>query len=109
MLISFLSTDLERLCSNESVAKRKLGNPGAKKLRARLADLEAAACVAHLVAGRPHSLKGDRDGQFSVDLHGGFRLVFGPASDPVPTNTDGAIDWSQVVSIQIVFIGDYHD
>lgn len=36
-------------------------------------------------------------------------MVFRPTEDPPPLTADGATDWSQVTSITIVFIGDYHD
>ena len=60
-------------------------------------------------AGRPHPLKGDRLGQFSVDLQGAVRLVFESSQDPIPRNADKSIAWNQVNKVRIVFIGDYHD
>jgi proteic killer suppression protein len=69
----------------------------------------AAQRVTDLIAGRPHPLKGDRSGQFAVDLDGGRRLVFEAASDAPPTQDDGSIDWRQVTAVTVVFIGDYHD
>jgi toxin HigB-1 len=88
---------------------KKLGDAGARKLRARLADLAAASRVTDLVAGNPHPLKGDRLGQFAVDLTGGWRLVFASANDPVPRRGDASIDWSSVTIVCIEYIGDYHD
>lgn len=108
MDILFATVDLERLCLEERRAKKELGGPCAKKLRTRLADLAAARNVTDLVAGHPHPLQGDRRGQFALRLHGGYRLVFEPAQLPAPLH-DGAIDWSQVTAVRIVFIGDYHD
>ena len=89
--------------------ERKLGAACARKLRSRLADIQAAACVAELTAGRLHPLSGDRAGQFALDLEGGTRLVFEPDQDPIPCRDDGGIDWSRVTSIRIINIGDYHD
>jgi proteic killer suppression protein len=100
---------LSALCEQQRVAIRVLGKPCARKLRSRLADLAAAANVRELVAGRPHPLKGDRSGEFALDLHGGVRLVFKPVNYPIPLHDDGGIDWSQVNYVQIIFIGDYHD
>lgn len=105
----FLDKKVRNLCESAGIAERKLGAISARKLRNRLADLEAAANVAELTAGRPHPLGGDRAGQFSLELAGGHRIVFSPANDPVPLTADGAISWSQVTIIQIEFIGDYHD
>ena len=109
MEINSLNNDLRALCEQEKLAVRSLGKPCARKLRTRLADLMAAAHVRELVAGRPHPLSGDRQGQFALDLHGGVRLVFEPDHEPVPVLADGGIDWAQVTRIMIIFIGDYHD
>lgn len=109
MHIVFSSTDLESLCLDEREQTRKLGGPGARKLRTRLADLNAAANVGALVAGRPHPLVGDLAGKFALDLDGGRRLVFEPADTPVPHTGSGAIDWPAVRSVRITLIGNYHD
>lgn len=86
-----------------------LGDIGAKKLAARLSEIEAALCVTDLVIGNPHPLKGDRHGQFALSLAGGWRLVFAPANDPIPLREDESILWSQVTIVCIEFIGDYHE
>ncbi len=109
MEITFSNRKLKKLCEKEQEAQRKLGKNCARKLRARLADLNAAESVRALVAGKPHPLKGDRAGQFAVNLDGGVRLVFEPANKPVPLNEDNSINWSEVTAVCIVFIGDYHD
>ncbi|MBH2018499.1 MAG: killer suppression protein HigA [Burkholderiales bacterium] len=109
MKINFKDKKVRELCEKQAVAVKKLGPVCARKLRSRLDDLEAAAQVTDLVAGNPHPLKGDRDGQFAVDLAGGFRLVFEPDHSPVPLRPDGGIDWSQVSIVCIEYIGDYHD
>lgn len=109
MEIFFAYRELERLCSEERLMIKRLGAPTAKKLRRRMDDLAAARVVADLVAGRPHPLERDRAGEFSVDLEGGRRLVFRPTVDPAPRRDDGRIDWQQVTSVTITFVGDYHD
>ncbi len=88
---------------------RQMGAVGARELRTRLSELQAAPSVLQLVTGRPHPLRGVRDGQFAVDLDGGRRLVFQPSDVPPPTRDDGGIAWERVSAIEIVFIGDYHD
>lgn len=109
MEIGFKDRKLRELCEKQAVARRKLGDACARKLHARLADLEAAEAVTDLVAGNPHPLKRDRAGQFALDLAGGYRLVFAPANDPTPRKPDASIDWSQVTIVCVEFIGDYHD
>lgn len=109
MDIEFSSSDLQTICEQQRQMLKRLGDNCSRKLRTRLADLRAAANVAELSAGRPHPLKGDRAGQFALDLHGGKRLVFEPANNPIPTHDDDSVAWEQVTKIRIVFIGDYHD
>ncbi|MEM8640055.1 MAG: killer suppression protein HigA [Cyanobacteria bacterium P01_G01_bin.54] len=109
MEITFSNRKLQRLCEQQALAQKQLGQACARKLKARLADLMAAQTVQDLVVGRPHPLKGDRTGQFAVDLAGGKRLVFQPANQPIPRKEDGSLQWSEVTQVCIVFIGDYHD
>lgn len=109
MKIHFKDKKIRELCEKKAVAEKKLGTDCARKLRARLDDLDAATRVTDLTAGRPHPLKGDRAGQFAVDLAGGWRLVFIPDHDPCPRQKDGSIDWSAVTIICIDYIGDYHE
>ncbi len=109
MDIAFLNNDLEALCLDERMQKRKLGAIGAKRLRARLADLDAVTRVSELVAGRPHPLIGDRRGEFALDLDGGRRLVFEPVDASLATRDDDSIDWARVTRVRITYIGNYHD
>ena len=73
MEITFSDSKLQKLCEQSAIAQKKLGKDCARKLRSRLADLDAASSVQDLVTGRPHPLKGDRLGQFALDLQGGKR------------------------------------
>lgn len=109
MDIEFSSPDLQALCEQQRIMTKQLGDICSRKLRTRLSDLRAVVSVAELNTGRPHPLKGDRTGQFALDLHGGKRLVFEPANIPVPMFEDGSIAWVLVTKVRIVFIGDYHD
>jgi len=107
--IDYKTTKLKKLCLARKEADKKLGPNSGKKLRTRLADIEAASNVFELIAGRPHSYRKDKVGLFSLDLHGGHRLLFEPLKKPPPTKDDGGIDWSNVESIFVVFIGDPHE
>lgn len=109
MKINFKDKKIREMCERQTVAEKKLGTACARKLRGRLSDLDSAERVTDLVAGNPHPLKGDRLGQFALDLAGGWRLVFAPDHDPCPNRQDGGIDWSQVTIVCIEYIGDYHD
>ncbi len=108
MDIEFSSPDLQKLCEQQKAMTKQLGDNCSRKLRTRLADLRAAANMAELSSGHPHPLKGDRIGEFALDLHGGVRLVFEPANHPIPVREDESIRWESVTKVRIVFIGDYH-
>lgn len=109
MEINFKDKKIRELCEKRAVAEKKIGSTCAKKLRTRLDDLIAASRVTDLVSGNPHPLKGDRLGEFALELAGGWRLVFAPDHNPCPRHDDQSIDWSQVTIICIEFIGDYHE
>lgn len=66
--IDFDRLDLQDLCENEKLMKKKYGNACANKLKTRIADFQAATNVSELVSGKPHPLKGKRLGQLSVLL-----------------------------------------
>ncbi|MFH0794915.1 MAG: killer suppression protein HigA [bacterium] len=109
MEIGFKNGKLRKLCENEKHAVKELGSDNAKKLRTRLADLNAVRNVSELTTGKPHPLSGNRLGEFGLDLAGGVRITFSPDHDPQPRREDNSIDWSQVTGIVIQYIGDYHD
>ena len=80
----------------------------AKRLRARIKELQAEENVTKLCYGNPHPLIGDRAGQYSVDLDGPMRLLFEPTDQPPPSLPSGGIDWQKVLSIRILEIEDTH-
>lgn len=110
MEIFFGSGKLERICGDGNRARRSLGDICARKLFARLADLEAADCmkVAMLLPGSPHRLTGNLSGHFAMHLENPRRLIFKPADNPIPLTENGAIDLEAVIAITITDIVDYH-
>lgn len=85
MDIDFKDRKLRQLCEQSAIAQQKLGKPCARKLRARLDDLDAASSVSTLPSvGRPHLLKGDWAECLALELAGGKRLE--PDHEPVPKN-----------------------
>lgn len=111
MEIGFGTKKLAKSCSGEREGDRMWGPENARKVRRRLAELAAAdtlAVVATLPSARLHSLKGDRKGQFAVDVKHPFRLIFAPDHDPIPRKADGGIDLDQITRIRVLAIEDYH-
>ena len=111
MEISFRSTKLQKLCCTEKECKRKWGLENGALICRRLADLNAAEGLGDLLKLPQtgfHALKGNRDGQFAINLKHPFRLILKPADDPVPRKEDGGIDLSRVTKITIIGVVDYH-
>jgi len=108
--ILFPSDRLRNLFNSQKDLQKKYGEAGFKCIRRRLADLRAAANleVMRPLPGRCKELTGDRAGQLSMNLHGGFRLIFEPANEPVPVKADGGLDWTKVTAIRILEVKDYH-
>jgi proteic killer suppression protein len=111
MDIFFKTSAIQKLCSKDAVAQKKLGPKMARNLQRRMMELKAAeslADISHLPPARCHELKGNRKGQLSVDLEHPFRLLFIPANNPVPIGEDGGLDRTQVTEIEIIEIVDTH-
>ncbi len=99
------------MCHDKRLATKAYGSESAKKLKARLDDLDAAQCmdVMRTLPGHWEELKRDRAGQFSARLHGGLRLIVKPQKQPPPTKPDGGLDWLAIDSLYILEVRDYHD
>jgi len=111
MDIIFRTSKLEKVCNNKTYRERECGTKRAKLLGRRLDELRAADCladIARLPAPRCHELKGNREGQISVDLDHPYRLLFGVANEPVPQKPDGGLDWSEVTAIRVIGMEDIH-
>lgn len=111
MDISFRDRKLAKTCNSETALVKAFGKVNGRKIMRRLILLEAAESLADVPVTPPsrrHELKGARKGQFAVDAHQPFRIVFAPAHNPTPTKEDGGIDLTGVTAIEIIDIEDYH-
>jgi len=109
--VSFKDKKLAKTCNSEKALVRAFGKANARKIMRRLTLLEAAASLSDVPVTPPtrrHELKGDRKGQFAIDVQHPFRVVLEPAHEPVPTKDDGGIDLDAVTAIEIITIEDYH-
>jgi plasmid maintenance system killer protein len=109
--INFLAPKFQAICQDKRLAVKAFGAESAKKLKARLDDLDAAPCMDTMrtLPGHWEELKHDRAGQFSARLHGGLRLIVQPQKQPPTTKTDGGLDWLAIDSLYILEVLDYHD
>lgn len=110
MRITFTDKKLEKLTTDYSKCRQKLGDRRAKLLIKRLAVMRDATTLEDVrdLPGRFHELHGDRKGQWSCDLDQPYRLVFTSHENPIPTNNDGQYIWLAIMGVEIVEIVDYH-
>ena len=112
MDIIFKTKKFQKKCNDQKLLVRTYGKRRANLIRRRLDELFATTSLYELrflPGPRCHELKGDRAGQFSVDLDHPYRLIFRPANDPLPQKTDGGLDWKRISIIEIIGIEDTHD
>jgi len=79
MIITYKNKKIKSICCNAEIATRTYGEMMATKIQMRIEELAAAPSVEIMVnyrIGRCHQLKGNRKGQYAVDLIQPYRLVF---------------------------------
>ena len=110
MLIGFKTNKLSRIFNSMDLLKKTYGPEQARKIALRIKVLEAAPCLADvstLPPERRHELKGNRKGQFAVDIAQPFRIIF-LTKEAIPKGKGGRIDLSKVTKIVILGVEDYH-
>lgn len=111
MKVWYATTKLGKLLTSEKALVREFNKKCAEELMDRITILEAMPRLVDVPCEPPerrHKLTGKRDGQWAVDGHGGVRICFVPADDPLPLLESGEVDLERVTEIEIVFVGDYH-
>ncbi|MCX7050082.1 MAG: killer suppression protein [Candidatus Sumerlaeota bacterium] len=112
MDILFANNRLKKACNIFQKAVKEWGNTRAGKIYERLKTLRAADCLEDVrnTPGDCHEYKHRKDYCMSMDLDGGWRLLFIPATEPIPTLPDGSsLNWSNVTTVMIVSVEDPHD
>ena len=77
--ITYKNRKIERICTNAKVADREYGSQMSAKIHMRIDEIRAVDTVEEMIQfriGRCHALKGNRKGQYAVDLEHPYRLVF---------------------------------
>lgn len=101
------TTKLTKILSDPKLRVQNFGRDRAKRIGLRLSDFEHAATlddISRLPPARLHSLHGDRENQFAVDVGPNWRMIFEgyDRHDELTTKT------SDAVTIVILEIEDYH-
>jgi len=110
MKIDFEDRKLEKLANDFKLLQRTYGAIGAKIIRRRLDDLDAANVLEDMrnLPGKCHELREDRKGQLAVHVEEPDRLIFIPDHNPVPTTDNDSMDWKAITDIKIIEITNYH-
>ena len=110
MKIDFKNNKLKKTLTNASEIKKQYGTM-AKKVSLRMDQLYASPFLADMQANPSancHALKGERDGQWAVDISANYRLIFEINDHFLPFNKDGSINTLKVTDITIIETADYH-
>ena len=108
MKVEFRTSRLKKQCADRRSRCRTFGDEPGRRLGRRLTALLAADCLEDLRngPGRLHELKGDRARQYSLDLHGPYRLIFEAIVDEA---TPSRPSWSEITHVRILGIEDTHE
>ncbi|MFN2457994.1 MAG: type II toxin-antitoxin system RelE/ParE family toxin [Chitinophagaceae bacterium] len=82
----------------------------AKKVSLRMDQFYASPFLSDIIenpSANCHALKGERYGQWAVDISANYRLIF-EINQSIPMNKDGSINTLKVTDIMIIEITDYH-
>jgi len=111
MKISFRKKKLAKTFNQERLLVKEYGKENGRVIMRRMDVLKAALNLEQVPRIKPerlHELKGDRKGEFAVDLKHPFRLILIPDCEDIPRNKDGGIDLQSITSIIIKGVEDYH-
>ena len=111
MIIQFATADLRETCNDDRLATRRWGAVRSKLVLRRLAQMVAARTLAVLLTtpGRPHPLKGNRLGVFSIDLDWPYRLLFEPLEVENQKKSERKVfDLNEITAVRVLEIEDTH-
>ncbi|MDO3441833.1 hypothetical protein [Agrobacterium sp. V1] len=111
MQLAYSTSKIQKLATTEKELVKAFGANVAKAIQMRIAVLLAVPSLIDVPSEPPerrHLLIGKRNGQWSIAARNGICICVVPNQVPLPLNDDGSIDLTKVVSVEIVYIGDYH-
>ena len=110
MNIEYKNNKLRKQLGSASEIKKGFG-VNAKRVSARLSDIEAAPNLAVLMqipAANCHPLTANRKGDWALDISANYRMIFEISHDPIPAKEDNSINTILVTDIIITGTEDYH-
>ena len=110
MKLTFRNKKLKQSLTEDKVILKTYGNR-AKKIKQRITQLQEAdnlAIIGESLSLRLHPQGGDREGEWSIDIHKNWRIIFEIADDPIPKLEDGGVNSREVLIIKIISVEDPH-
>ena len=110
MEIVYKNNRLENSLTNDKEMLKSYGVL-AKKIKQRMTQLKEAdnlSVISKLPALRLHPYKGDRMGEWSIDIMENWRIIFEIDQDPIPKSEDGGVNLLLITAIKIVSVEDPH-
>ena len=86
MKITYKIRKIEKVCTIASEAEKKYGLEMAEKIHQRIDEIDASDTIEEMVQyhiGRCHPLKGNRKGQYAMDLVHPYRLIIEQIGDEI--------------------------
>jgi plasmid maintenance system killer protein len=108
--ISYKSNKLKKSLTEAKEMQKAFGDM-AKKVNQRMKELSASdnlQVLKSIPAANCHELRGNRKGEFAVDISANYRIIFVPDHDPIPHMDDKSIDCIEITDIRILGTEDYH-
>src|SRR5438045_1182786 len=102
--LAFADPEVRELCERRAVAESVLGAPATRRLRARLADIQAATNIVEVTAGWPQRVDGTD--QLVFILHPPYQLLVEPDIVPIPRTKSGEVNWLKITRIRVVQVGE---
>ena len=109
MELFFKTARLQKVCNSGALLLKTYGVDNSRRIRKRLAVLEAATSLADVPTIPPercHALKGPFAGCFAVDVLQPYRILFSPAHELRAQSA--RVQPHKVTAILILEIVDYH-
>lgn len=110
--IEFKSNRLKERLETFSECVKKYGKNNAKKVFQRLTQITSSENLEEFSklerSARCHPLKGNREGQYAIDVIHPFRIIFEPVVDSGAFREDGSLNLEKVTRIKILDVKNYH-
>jgi len=108
--ITYKNKKLEKSLTDDKELIKTYGEL-AKKIKQRVKELTEAdslLVISQLPALRLHPYKGNRIGEWSIDIKENWRIIFEIAQDPIPKHEDGGVNLLLITAIEVVSVEDPH-